>query len=94
MEAGVQRKVAESVRGVIGKHRCAVHHHSSRICPSKCMCIWFWDRAEWRLRHPGPLRARTEASGGIRLHHAQSHERSGELPILLTHACPEGGQPG
>lgn len=39
MEAGVQRKVAESVRGVIGKDRCALHHHSISICPSKYMCL-------------------------------------------------------
>lgn len=35
MEAGVQRKVAESVRGVIGEDRCAAHRHSIGICPSE-----------------------------------------------------------
>lgn len=35
VEAGVQREVAESVRGVIGKDRCAVHHHRVRIRPPK-----------------------------------------------------------
>lgn len=33
IEAGVQREVAESVRGVIGKDRCAVRHPSIRMCP-------------------------------------------------------------
>lgn len=99
IEAGLQRKVAQSVRGVFGKDHCAVHHTASFIYRIYIQYVyilgWFFlDRAEWCLQHPGPLRARTEASGGICLHNAQSHERSGELHILLTHARAEGAQPG
>lgn len=66
-------------------------HHFVYLC---IPCWFFLDRFEWRLQRPGPLRARTEASGGICLHNAQSHERSGELHVLLTHARAEGAQPG
>lgn len=92
-EAGVQRKVVQSVRGVFGKDHYAVHHTASfrYVC---ILCWFFLDRSEWRLQHSGPLRARTEASSGICLHNAQSHERRGELHIRLTHARAEGAQPG
>lgn len=40
MEAGVQREVAESVRGVIGNDRRARHHHSIRTRPPTYICVY------------------------------------------------------
>lgn len=52
------------------------------------------DRSEWRVQHRGPLRARAEAGSRVRLHHAQSHEWSGELPVLLADTLTEEAEPG
>lgn len=51
-------------------------------------------RSEWGLQCHGPLWAWKEASSWICLHHAQSHERSGKLCILLANTLPEEAQPG
>lgn len=82
IEAGLQRKVVQSVRGGFGKDHYAVHHTAAfrYVC---ILCWFFLDRFEWCLQHPGHP-----------LHNAQSHERRGELHILLTHARAEGAQPG
>lgn len=52
------------------------------------------DRSERRVQHHGPLWAWAEASCRICLHHAQSHEWSGELSILLTNTLTEDAEPG
>lgn len=62
-----------------------------------CECVnlsYFPDRSEWRLQHHGSLWARAEASSRICLHHAQSHEWSGELPVLLTNTLTREVEPG
>lgn len=63
------------------------------------LCEWvnlsyFPHRSEWCIRHYGPLWARAEARSWIYLHHAQSHEWSRELPVLLTNTHTEEVQPG
>lgn len=65
-----------------------------RFCVNNLSLLHFLNRSEWRLQHHGPLRVRADASSRVRLHHAQSHGRSGELPLLLTHTRGEEDQSG
>lgn len=59
-----------------------------------CLCHISLYRSERSVQHHGSLWAWAKPSSWICVHHAQSHERCGELSILLTNTFTEAAQPG